>query len=236
MHVDRARFLLLTSALFAACKEGEPPPSAPIVIPPQPPAPPETAKPEPPPIVDAGVKAPVVVAQDGDDEEPYEPWEGAADVPMAKSVHAQACEASDNQKGAVQCALKAPPGPACESFASTRSECAKLRSWLVPRAAEKTAQCLQQKSGKQDICNFNIGPACFVAALSSVCLDDSARNEADCKKVMSACGSVEKKYRHMNTSACRAALSAIVPGRRGKFVTCAAESCDLVPCYYAAGS
>jgi hypothetical protein len=106
----------------------------------------------------------------------------------------------------------------------------------VPRAAEKTAQCLQAKSGKKEICYANIGPACFIEALSSVCLDDSPRNEASCKKVMSSCAAVDKSSRHINTHACKAALSAITPGRQGKFITCAMEGCDLVSCYYAAGT
>ena len=235
MHVDRTKFLVLTSALLASCKgETQTHENGPIVIPTQPPATASIARdPEPPPqaVMDAGPKEAPVAAEE--DEEPYEPWPGTATVPLAKTVKGQSCEVAENAKGTVACTLR-PPGPTCESFSETKGECARLRSWLVPRVAEKASKCLNAKSGKQDICSFNIGAACIIQAFDDVCLDPSPKIDTSCKRVMSKCSAVERQYRHINFGACKAALSAVVPARHGKFITCAQESCDLVPCTYAA--
>jgi hypothetical protein len=235
MHVDRTKFLVLTSALLASCKSAETPQNAPIMIPQQPPPVASIARePEPPPTTpDAGASVEPIAVDD--DEDPYEPWPGTATVPLAKTVHGQTCDAAENAKGTVACALR-PPGPTCESFGETKSECARLRGWLVPRVAEKAAKCLNAKSGKQDICYFNIGAACIIQAFDGVCLDLTPKIESSCKRVMSKCASVEKQYRHINLAACRAAMSSVVPQRHGKLIACMQESCDLVPCTYAAGS
>jgi hypothetical protein len=234
MHVDRARFLLLTSSLLAACKDAESPSTTPIVIPPQPSTVPSAAHdPPPPPLVDAGSSAmPVAVDED---EEPYEVEPGEAAVPLAKTVKGQTCEPAENAKGAPVCTLRAP-GPTCESFTETRSECGRLRTWLVPRVAERAAKCLSAKSGKQEICAYNIAAACVIEAMNAVCLDPAPKIETSCKRVMARCQSVERQSRHVNLGACKAAMSSIVPARQAKFVTCMQESCDLVPCHYATSS
>lgn len=243
MKVDRARFLVLTSTMFAsaiacATKNDGGTAQGPINIPQQPPpiasmAPTASAKlPDPPPDA-GGPSQPVAVEED--DEQPYEPWPGTADPPMAKTVHPQKCDVAENAKGkAVACSLKPAPGPSCESFTETRSDCPKLSRWLVPKVAEKAAACLNAKSGKSAICLFNVGPSCVIESLSSVCLNPDPKIEASCERVMKRCKSYDPKYRHMNMDACRAALSAIVPASHGKFTTCAAESCDLIPCMYSA--
>ncbi len=234
MHVDRAKFLLLTSSLFAACKESEPAPQAPIVIPQQPapvaslaregapPAPPAEAPPEP-------------VAVADDDEEPYEPWPGGTEVPMARTVKGQTCDVAENAKGSPVCTLR-PPGPTCEGFTQTRSECSRLRTWLVPRVAERAAKCLSAKSGKQDVCSPNVAAACVIQAMNDVCLDPSPKIDASCKRVMSKCASFDHQQRHVNLNACKAAMSSIVPARHAKFVTCMQEGCDLAACHYATSS
>lgn len=242
MKVDRSKFLLLTSALFAACGSRTEAPSAggAVVIPPQPPPPPTAsaagaAVKEATPDAGRIAEAPLAVDDDEDDEAPYEPWPGTADPPLAKTVHAQSCDASENAKGkAVACSLRPAPGPSCESFSETRGDCPKLSRWLVPRVAERAAACLNAKSGKRDICLFNIGPSCVIESLSSVCLDGSPKITSSCERVMARCRKVDRESRHMTTAACKAAMSAILPVSQPKFVTCAAESCDLVPCLIAA--
>lgn len=239
LAIDRSKFLLLSSAMFACGAKNDPSPGGgPIIIPAQPPptasmtatAPVKTALAAP----DAGAPSQPIAA-DEDDEEPYEPWPGTADPPMAKTVHAQKCDVAENAKGkAVACALRPAPGPSCESFTETRADCPKLSRWLVPKVAEKAAACLNAKSGKKDICLFNVGPACVIESLSSVCLNPDPKIEASCERVMKRCKTYDAKYRHMNMEACKAALSAIVPATHGNFTSCAAESCDLVPCVYSA--
>jgi hypothetical protein len=242
MKIDRGKFLFLTSALFACASKTEPvnDPGSAVTIPPQPPPPPAASptadKNAEAPAADAGTSRDVPVAvSDDEDEEPYEPWPGTAQPPLAKTVHAQSCDVAENAKGkAVACTLKPAPGPTCESFGETRSDCPKLSRWLVPKVAEKAAACLNAKSGKKDICLFNVGPSCVIEALSSACLDPSPKVASSCERVMSRCARVERKHRHMTADACKAAMSAIVPASQTKFLSCAAESCDLVPCMYAA--
>jgi hypothetical protein len=241
MKIDRSKFLLLTSAMFACGTKNDPSSASggPIVIPAQPPPTasmplPATAKLAEPAAPDAGPKEAQLVVDD-DDEQPYEAWPGTANPPMAKTVKAQKCDVTENAKGkAVACTLKAPPGPSCESFSETRADCPKLTRWLVPRVAEKATACLNAKSGKKDICLFNVGPSCVIESLSSVCLNPDAKIEQSCDRVMKRCKTTDPKYRHMNMEACKAALSAILPAAHGKFTSCAAESCDLIPCMYSA--
>lgn len=243
MKVDRAGFLFFTSALLSACGTKQEGPNAPgaVTIPPQPPLPAQATGPakarEPSP-ADAGGQGDLAVASsDEDDEEeaPYQPWPGTANPPLARTVHAQTCDLADNARGQpAGCALKPGPGPTCESFGATRVDCAKLTRWLVPRVAAKAQACLAGKSGKSDICLFNVGPSCVIQALSSVCLDPSPKIETACENVMMRCRKVDARHRHMTSEACKAAMSAIVPARRAPFLSCAAESCDLVPCIYAA--
>lgn len=240
MKIDRSKFLLLTSAMFACGTKNDPQQvGGPIIIPAQPPPTASmtataSAKVIEPPDAGAPSSAPIAAAED-DDEQPYEPWPGTADPPMAKTVHAQKCDVAENAKGkTVGCTLKAPPGPSCESFSETRADCPKLSRWLVPKVAEKAAGCLNAKSGKKDICLFNVGPSCVIESLSSVCLNTDPKIEQACDRVMKRCKSYDPKYRHMNMDACKAALSAIVPAAHGKFTSCAAESCDLIPCMYSA--
>jgi hypothetical protein len=190
---------------------------------------------EEPAVADAGAKEAPLAVDNDDDEQPYEPWPGTANPPMAKTVHAQKCDVAENAKGkAVACALKPMPGPSCESFGETKADCPKLSRWLVPKVAEKAASCLNAKSGKKDICLFNVGPSCVIESLSSVCSNPDPKIDASCERVMKRCKSTEGKHRHMTLDACKAALSAIVPASQGKFTTCAAESCDLIPCMYQA--
>lgn len=242
MKVDRAGFLLFTSAIFAACASNQESPTTaggPVAIPVQPPPPASTTAPSTPKLSetppDAGKERESVPVAADDEEEPYKPWPGTANPPLAKTVHPQSCDVAENAKGKVAaCALKPAPGPSCESFGETKADCPKMSRWLVPKVAEKAAACLNAKSGKSDICLFNVGPSCVIEALSSVCLNTDAKIADQCKRVMTKCQSIDKEYRHMTLDACKAAMSAIVPASQQKFVHCAAESCDLVPCVYAA--
>jgi hypothetical protein len=232
MHVDRAKFLVLTSSLFAACKEEAPPVAAPIVIPPQPPPTASVAlyDASPPPLADAGKpEVPRAAEEDEEERDEYD-----RDIPLARSIHAATCPTADNQKGTTTCSLKMPSG-ACEGFLTVKTECAKLRTWLVPRAGEKVSACLTKKSGTEALCTYAVGSVCWMEALNSVCLDTSPKIEKLCRDAVSACDAVEKRYRHINQESCRAALSATVPRFHGKLTTCFAEGCDVASCYHMIG-
>ncbi|HQY60038.1 MAG: hypothetical protein IPF92_25270 [Myxococcales bacterium] len=243
MQVDRASFLALTAALFAACGPTAPPVAADSVTVPELPPPP--VAPVAPVALDAGVPErpvapeppqpqPASAASDTGDEAPYEPGSGAT-PPLASSLHPQACATAGNAVGAWPgCALSRPPGPTCESYRDTLNECQRFKRWLTPRAAAHAAACLQAKSGKAELCEFNAAMACAAESFGVACLDPTPAIDRECRDVADRCARVPRRYRHMTFDACRAALSAIVPARRRAFVHCAAESCALVQCAYAA--
>lgn len=243
MQVDRASFLALTAALFAACGPAAPPLAASSVTVPELPRPPEAPaavdagvierpaepEPEPPPPAPAPSDA-----SDTGDEAPYAPGSGAT-PPLASTLHPQACAPAGNAVGAWPgCALTRPPGPTCESYGDTLKECQRFKRWLTPRAAAHAAACLRAKSGTPGLCEFNAAMACASESFGVACLDPSPTIDRDCRAVADSCAKVPRRYRHMTFDACRGALSAIVPARRRAFVHCAAESCALVQCAYAA--
>ena len=131
MHVDRARFLLLTASI--ATGSCTPPGGARA---------PET---------DGEVEvAPPSIAIDPAADEPL-PNE-APDEPTADEGTPIDHDARLAARLAERCqALKPPPGPHCESFHSTREECEIFGRALRPEAAERAVECLVAKSGRQVI-------------------------------------------------------------------------------------
>jgi hypothetical protein len=125
------------------------------------------------------------------------------------------------------CALKSP-GPTCESFMDTKSQCDATRSWLKPRIAEKAVQCHLAKSGTPAICKFNLVTDCVTEALSSACIDPAA--VTTCKQVMNKCGT--NKHGKLTDDACAAAVSAVSDAQRTKFVSCITEFCRFETCFY----
>ncbi len=244
MRVDRTKFHVLVAALSAACSPTEPPVAASSLPVPELPRPAEVPPPPavtaPPPPQPAATAPPAVTAQPApaaasSEDERYDFGPGGAVPPLARTIHPQSCAKSENAQGAVgACSLTRPPGPTCESFGDTVDECRRFSRWLVPKAAAHATQCLRAKSGSQDLCLFNVAMACAAESFGAVCLDPSPKIEADCKKVADQCARVPLRSRHMTLDACKGALSAIVPARREKFVHCAAESCAMVQCAYAA--
>lgn len=232
--IDRKLFLSLT-ALLASCKAPEVAVDAPVVaIPSAPTASGAKAakKPDPPPLPG------VVATEDDDDVDDDEPaWPGTAKPPANRTIRGQTCPTTDNLVGtAPACRLTRGPGPTCESFADTRSECADFGRWLVPRVAERAGRCLDAKSGTRDICLFNVSVSCVMEALRDVCVDASPRIVTECKQAVDACkaAGASKTPGHMTQTSCVAALSGIKSARHGAFLHCAAESCTLLPCLYAA--
>ena len=222
--IDRERFLVLTAALAAsvpACATTPataPPVAEPLVIPPIASAPPRAAS--------AGASASAMPPREvpPPDEPPQAPTAGSPDPYAGTPVHAQACPVAENAIGQIPaCALKAP-GPTCESFSDTKTECPPLTRLLKPRVAAAAIACLNGRSGTQAICEFNVSSICAYEALGSACLDPSAA--AACTKVMARCGTGTK----MSRSSCEAGVSAIADGKRARFLSCISESCAFESC------
>lgn len=232
MKIDRDVFRLLvstlagTAAVAPACtpRPAEGPGAEPreiVAIPAQPASPP----PSPPPL------APPPPA-------PAPPPSAAPDAPRTTMVapnpyqgtpiHADACAPSLNKVGAAPaCSLRAP-GPTCESFQDTVSECPTMSQLLQPRVAAAAIACLNRKSGTEEICTFNVSSICAYEALTSACLDPGAR--APCQRVMAKCGAPNGRYRKMTAEACEAGWSGVATGKRQKFISCITETCRFETC------
>src|SRR5579883_249297 len=132
MRVDRTRFLFLTAALAAdGCNS--PPPATPLVglveVP-------STAPPAPAELPDASLPS----APDASSGAAAAP--DAALAPSREGSAPQlpddSCAATNAQGTPADCTkLTAGPGPQCESFYDTQSECEDMRRLFKPAVAEK---------------------------------------------------------------------------------------------------
>lgn len=233
MNVDRRRFLALTTAIAAAhCAPQAPPtvnvPTENVDVSPTSAA--SSSSTAPPPEADPRAAPPAegtFVANGPTSEGNVVP-----PPPRGPRVKAQACPPADNLKGHVaSCATLVPPGPTCESFSDTRSQCGAIRSILKPRVAEKAVACHLAKSGTPAICQFNLVTDCATEALRSVCLEPAA--VATCRGVMNKCSG--DRWSRLDEDSCAAAVSAIADTHRAAFVSCITESCRFEPCFYHLG-
>ncbi len=121
------------------------------------------------------------------------------------------------------------PGPTCESFADTKTECPTLQKLLKPRVASAgPAECLRRRSGTKAICEFNVTSICAYEALGSACLDPALIGA--CDGVMKRCGGAKGNYNKMSRESCEAGVSGIADSKRKKFISCISESCRFETC------
>jgi len=224
MQVDRARFLVLTGALaaaHAACA-GKPEvdvaaiPAGDVVVA----APPSAGAPAPADAPDAGAPEPEPVETAEPVAAPSEP------PPAANEDESATCK---NTKGkALTCSLKAP-GPVCESFQDTRDQCGKFNRGLQPRVAEKFVGCLNAKSGKPDLCDFDVTNTCFEAARKFACVEPSTTKP--CQDAVKACSGMRGSK--LTERSCKAFSSSFVAAKRTKIMGCVVESCSVEYCHFA---
>lgn len=246
MRIDREQFLVVVAALATggvvttACGTAQTPPAddprpatpevqrggpAQSVVIPPPAAP--TAVVTPTATATATATAPDVpppqpAPQPAASSKPPNPYDGTP-------VTAQSCSPALNATGAVpKCALK-PPGPSCESFDDTKSECPKLATLFKPRVAAAAIECLNKRSGTKDVCEFNVSSICAYEALGSACRDPAVTPL--CDKVIARCGTAGKgRYNKMSRESCEAGVSGVADGKRARFVACITESCRFETC------
>jgi hypothetical protein len=221
MRIDRRTFLVLTAALASDACEAQPPPAAPVAgvidVPTVPDAShgdaPDASSPQAP---DAAVA-----------------WSAAdAAPPPESSVADDSCASANAQRGSADCSqLRAPPGPACESFEDTRSECEDIQRVLKPAVAERAVRCLLAKSGTRGICQFGVSAVCVSQAFRASCGDPAT--SAMCSEVVRSCagrggGSAVPK---LTFSECEGALSAVSPQNRDAMLGCMSEGCTAGYCF-----
>jgi hypothetical protein len=214
MHIDRARFLLITASLAgggcssttqpAALPMPEPTATSSEVVVPETPEPDETAV-----AVATAAPRPTAVAT----AEPVEPASGPCDNDTA-TVPA--------------CALRAPPGPSCESFSDTVASCKSFKSGLRGAVAAKAVACLNAASGKQSVCDYTKAETCAVSAIRSACIQPSTFNA--CSPLVSACAG--SSYSKLTMQDCQTLLSAVKDGKRAAMITCMTEGCSIDSCMW----
>lgn len=224
MHVDRERFLVFVGTLAAiGCGNGSA--QQQTVAPVQVPEPVATMHPIAPP---SATPSPDPVATKEPDPEPVPTPTGPPNPYDGTPVTAQTCDPALNAKGAApKCAIKAPPGPTCESIGDTKKECPTMTSLLKPRVAQAAIECMNKRSGTDGICEFNVSSICAYEAFGSACLDPTAKTA--CNGVMKKCGPPDP-HNKMARSTCEAAVSGIADGKRTKFISCISELCRFETC------
>lgn len=224
MQIDRTRFLMLTTSIAAGACAGAPtaspevPEQTVIVIAPPPPAGPVASA---APVIEEDPVPPQAECDNYPSREDYvEPEDPAvALIPTTPST-------CGNSRGnpALCSGLRAPPGPHCESFSDTLSDCNSMRTGLQPRVAEKAVQCLLLKSGKRDICQFDVANKCGLAATKDACIDSFS--DQPCRQAVAACG----RRSSLTLQRCQQVLSAVAPRSRRAVMSCITEGCSVDYC------
>jgi hypothetical protein len=208
LHVDRTRFLMITSALAAACARspgvasgGKPPPSE---------------------LAGAGVAGgsgvvdlPEPESADVDDEE----------VPIASGC--------DDMAGSPpSCNQMRLPGPTCEQGMNVPvNVCDAIRKIAKPRIAEALVSCLVEHSLGGGRC----GPEdwvgdCPARALEKLCSVDRAY-ERQCSEIESRCSRYRYGGKGFNADQCVRFMSSVLPSERAEALTCVSEGCGIEHCF-----
>jgi hypothetical protein len=205
MHVDRTRFLMLTSALAAACARS-----------------PGVASGGRPPPTESGESA-----QPGEVEVP----EAAEEVePEESPAPASGCD--DMVGTPARCADMRLPGPTCEQGMNVPPNvCDAIKRVAKPRIAEALTSCLVSRSKEGGACGPDdwVGD-CAERALDKVCSLDRS-HERECREIESRCS----RYRHgskaVTTDACVRLVSGVLPSEQRAALTCVSEGCGVDYCF-----
>ena len=214
MQIDRSRFLLLTTAIAAGGAACTPAESIPATLN----ATPDESK--------RDASAPLALMVDASSTPLPTP---SATAPQAGNT----CPDSDNMVGAPgNCAALKAPGPQCESFMDTKTECGHLAKGLKPRSAQRAVDCFLSKSGLKSVCDFQLPETCALEAIADACVDPSVG--AACDSLLANCprGRGRPNSGALTRETCMHALSAVTPRNRSAVMSCVAESCGVSGCFY----
>jgi hypothetical protein len=228
MQIDRSRFLMLTASIAAGGCSGSQP--QPVEVPEQ-----TVVVIAPLPMPTGSVQAPVATEEAiPAPEAPEAPTmvgpadEGYVDPVDLALVQAPSTCGNTNTKVA-SCTGLRPSGPTCESFLDTVEQCNGFVRGMQPRAAAKAVACLVARSGKRDICQFDVGPKCALEGVKAACIEPFS--DQPCRTLMSYCSS--NRFGKMTLQQCQRALSAVKGPNRPHLMSCMTESCAADYCFYA---
>jgi hypothetical protein len=227
MHVDRAKFLVLTAAIATACgaRRSEPaqvagsgpdfdttqgsvpgPASASV-------AQIATGEPVPPPTQESVAPAPTIESAP---VEPPAPVVVVPDEPVDPRI-AKICDG-----------LRAP-GPTCESFTSAVESCRRYARVMESRAAEAAAGCLAKRSNSARICELDADSRCASEGLGRAALAPGAAQS--CTNILAVCTRDGRRGRDLTQKTCRAALSGYKLSVQRSLVECITARCEVGSCF-----
>jgi hypothetical protein len=221
MQIDKSKFLLLTASIAgSACGSNSSSASGGAIVVAAPivtlPGAESTAIASPPP---TSTTKPGQVATTSGDEETL----AALDrTPSAGVDDGSMCE--EGGVAPTGCGTLRAPGPQCESFSDTKAMCGKLARGLRPRVAEKAVDCILAKSGKQAVCDFNLGNQCALAAMQKGCIEPST--QAACTQIVRSCSG------NLPMRDCQMLLSSVTTKNRRNMMACMTEGCSADYCTY----
>lgn len=210
MYVDRTRFLMLTSALAAACAR----------------SPGVATGGKPPPTEASGGAS----GEPGVVEVPEAPTE-AEEEEAAAPTNPGGCD--DMAGRPPSCNDMRLPGPTCEQGMNVPPNvCNALPKVAKPRVATELMTCLVERSKGSGRC----GPSdwvgdCPARALDKVCSVDRS-HEQECKSIESRCS----RFRHAGSTGvtaeqCVRFVSAVLPSEQRSALTCVSEGCGVDYCF-----
>jgi hypothetical protein len=222
MQIDKSKFLLLTASIAgSACGSNSSSASGGAIVVAAPivtlPGAESTAIASPPP---TSTTKPGQVATTSGDEETLA-------GPLDRTPSAGVDDGSMCEEGGVAptgCGTLRAPGPQCESFSDTKAMCGKLARGLRPRVAEKAVDCILAKSGKQAVCDFNLGNQCALAAMQKGCIEPST--QAACTQIVRSCSG------NLPMRDCQMLLSSVTTKNRRNMMACMTEGCSADYCTY----
>ena len=199
LKVDRKQFLALTATLAAAScgKKATPGPENPNQS------------------FDTTQKDTIVVEAPNDETEQSEDEELVEEQTVSDEPTVASGDCDD---------LK-PPGPVCESFAHTKTQCSAFAKVLVPEAAGAALACIKGRSGQPTVCGINVPGDCALEGAQAVPKTATAKNA--CRKLAQRCG----RRRGWNTAACESAVSGYRSEVQDKLISCIGELCDA-DCFF----
>jgi hypothetical protein len=211
MKLDRARFLMLTSALAAACSR----PSG---------------------VAAGGRPARAEVGTDADAGTPVVDVPEPAPVEAAREPEGELGSGSCNDMaGRVpSCSGMRLPGPTCEQGMNVPPEvCGALGRVFKPRVAAELVSCLVDRSQQGGRCGPDdwLGD-CPVQALERLC-NREPDVEGPCRQAVDRCSRARYGGKRLTDEQCVRFVSAIVPSARPEALTCVAEGCAVDHCFLA---
>jgi hypothetical protein len=208
MHVDRTRFLMITSALAAACARS-------------------------PGVASGGTPPPAELGQASGSAGVVEVPEPASTEVEDEQVPVASSGCDDMHGRPPSCRDMRLPGPTCEQGMNVPPNvCEAIARVAKPRVAEALMSCLVEHSKQGGRCGPDDWTGdCATRALESLCNVDHGFDR-QCSEIESRCS----RYRYrgaipFRSEQCVRLLSAVLPSEQAAALSCVSEGCGIEHCF-----